>query len=112
MTRTPQEPRNADTPTPGFYRCRLVPRGPLVPARIMRTDDNLWLVLIDGEPTMREAQAEPWSVPRMSWVNFSEQITEDEYSRMRNTSLSVHRNEPVDFRRIKTLTKEADDGIS
>lgn len=105
MTRTPQQPRNADTPTEGWYRCSLVKGGPLVPCRIMSVD-GYWVLLIDGVPS--KAEREPWHIPKAEWVNFSEQISPQEYERMR-ANPAANPTQPVDFRALKTLMKETED---
>lgn len=108
MSRIPQQPRNADTPTEGWYRCRLVKGGPLVPCWIMHID-GFWVLLIDGEAS--RAEREPWHIPRMEWVNMSEQISPQEYERMR-ANPAANPTQPVDFRALKTLMKGDDDGIA
>lgn len=71
-------PRPVNVPTPGYYRMRWVNRAPWVPARIME-QDGYWLVLIDGERTSEVAGREPWRVPMMERVAFSNAIDQAEY---------------------------------
>ncbi|CAB4149860.1 hypothetical protein UFOVP1433_43 [uncultured Caudovirales phage] len=71
-------PRRVDIPTPGWYRVRLAKGGPWIPCRIAETD-GLWICFVDGTPTAKAALPDPWSVPKMEWVNFSRAMTEAEY---------------------------------
>lgn len=104
MTRIPQQPRSADTPSPGFYRCSIVPRGPKVPCRIIE-QDGWWLVIRNGEATSA-AMREPWKVPGMEWTNMSEQIAEETYYALLANPPALDPSKPVDFRSVRTLMKE------
>lgn len=102
MPHEDRTPRPVDVPVPGFFRVRMAKGGPWVPARIMH-EDGLWLVLIDGEQTSAAAMAEPWKVPRMEWVAFSNRIDEAQY----RTLLTARQALPADHP-LKDATRPVD----
>ena len=76
-----QPVRRSDIPTPGYYRARLVRKGPFVACRILETEDG-WLLFIAGEPT-GPMQRDPWRVLRMEAVAmYGQFIDRAEYDRM------------------------------
>jgi hypothetical protein len=77
-----QAARPTDVPVPGFYRARLVKRGPYVACRIMQMDDG-WLLLVGGEPTEAAVHVNPWVVRRMESVAmYGDPITAETYDAM------------------------------
>lgn len=107
MAHEDRTPRAADTPTPGFYRVRMVKGGPWVPARIMH-EDGMWLVLIDGEPTASVAMADPWKVPRMEWVAFANRLDEGQYRALLEARRALPDDHPLKDPRRPVSLRAAD----
>ncbi len=81
LDRRNQPARRSDIPTPGYYKARLVRKGPYVACRIIETEDG-WLLFIGGEPT-GPMQRDPWRVFRMEAVAmYGQFIDRPEYDRM------------------------------
>lgn len=79
--RRTQPARRSDVPTPGYYRARLVRKGPFVACRIVETEDG-WMLFVAGQPT-GPMNRNPWLVARMEAVAmYGRFIDEAEYARM------------------------------
>lgn len=102
MPHEDRTPRPVETPTPGHYRMRLVKGGPWVPARIME-HDGFWMVMIDGSATAKAASRDPWKVPQMERVAFSNAITEAEYASLTEQRAALPEDHP-----LKDATKPID----
>jgi hypothetical protein len=62
------DPRQSDTPRPGYYLLRLVRGGPWVAAQVAR-DPAGWRCMIDG--TWEGPAADPWSLRGMETIHWS-----------------------------------------
>ena len=75
------KPRDPANPEPGFYKLRLVRKGPFVAARIVHDDATGWSVLIDG--VSFGPHPNPWAIARMHQVwPYAAAITEAEHDFM------------------------------
>ena len=82
-------------PTPGYYRTRLVAKGPLVGARIM-CEAGAWMVLINGVPTDSVARQNPWDVRGMDRIGlYGHPITAAEYEALRAASEAAPPDHPL-----------------
>jgi len=74
-----QAPRRVDEPEEGFFLYKLVRGGPLVPARIERTEEGFWRATIDG--TVYPASPDPVTAPKVISVwTYGERSTMQEYA--------------------------------
>lgn len=91
--RRAQEPRRVDEPEPGFYRAKLVRRGPWVAAHVSQDDDGLWVVVVNGDE--RERSFDPWSI---AWLrdryHYADRITQDEHAYLIATARWAEVNDP------------------
>lgn len=119
-----EEPRRIDEPEPGYFKIRLVRKGPWVPARIRHEPipcpdtgqpldrSYLWHAEIAGihhaPPDRDPARAGVFRI----WL-FGKRITEDEYRKLRDKKDQAERHDPqapeltpeqpVDLGRMKPL---------
>ncbi len=81
MNRRSEPPRRVDEPQPGYYRLRLVRKGPFVPAKVECSPSG-WRCSIAGMSTGFPLQ-DPWQVADLSKVClFGTIITKTEYDAM------------------------------
>lgn len=77
MSKRDWKARQVGEPEPGFFRMRLVRKGPIVPARIYH-QRGVWWAVIDGQEY--QAASDPAAAPRVFQIWHSgEEITEAEY---------------------------------
>lgn len=87
-------PRNPEVPEPGFYRLRLVRRGPYVPARIV-LEEGLWQVILNGAPSGKHEH--PWAIAWMHKVwPYAETIMESDYDYMLAYAQWAEKHAPED----------------
>lgn len=119
-----EAPRSIDDPQPGYFKLRLVRKGPWLPARIRHEPmadpttgepldrSYLWYAEIDGQlhapPDRDPARAGVFRI----WL-FGKRITEEDYSKLRENKARAERVDPqapelnpetpVDLGRMKPL---------
>jgi hypothetical protein len=89
-----ERPRQIDKPEPGFFKMRLVSKGPLVPARIHRVDDA-WAAEINGIAQVPGHTEPERAAGVMQIWQSAERIDEAEYDYLLKLSWWAKEHDPA-----------------
>lgn len=88
-----QPSRRIDQPEPGYFRLRLVTKGPWVPAQIC-CEGGQWFVVVNG--AKRASSADPFQAQSLTWVwERGHIISRDDYETMLTFAQWAERHNPV-----------------